>query len=116
MYFYGTGHRKISNDDSAYLVTDTVMIFWRQAFIPTKHRGDVKRKVQTLVTEWYSLRKNTLRGGDKQKKKEDEFVDKLDDLFDIAHANAIEMVTDPTVFLQMQREKGRPGRPVWTEI
>lgn len=111
MYFYGTRQRKISADKSAYLVTDTVIIFWRQAFIPTKHRGDVKNKVQSLVAEWQTLQKSSLRGGETQNRKEDEFVAKLDDLFDIAHANALEMVTDPedAAFLQMQRQKGRIG-------
>lgn len=69
MYFYGTGQRKISSDKSASLVTDTVMIFWRQAFIPTKHRPDVKKKVQSLVAEWQALKKNSLRGGVTQKKR-----------------------------------------------
>lgn len=111
MYFYGTGNRKMNANDSSYLVTDTVMVFWRQAFIPTRHRGDVKKKVQSLVAEWIALQRNTLRGGEAQKRKEADFVNKLDDLFDIAHANALEMVVNPedAVFLQMQREKGRKG-------
>lgn len=111
MYFYGTGERKISADESGYLVTDTVMVFWRQAFIPTKHRGDVKKKVHSLVAEWLAIQKNTLRGGETQRKREAEFIAKLDDLFDIAHANVLEMVTNPEdmAFLQLQREKGRQG-------
>lgn len=111
MYFYGTGVRKISADESGSLVTDTVMVFWRQAFIPTKQRKNVKIKVNSLVAEWLALQKNTLRGGETQRKKEAEFVEKLDDLFDIAHANVLEMVTnqEDIAFLQLQREKGRQG-------
>lgn len=47
----------------------------------------------------------------KLKKKENVFLDKLDDLFDIAHQNALDQITieEGRLFLSKQREKGRPG-------
>lgn len=43
--------------------------------------------------------------------KEDEFVEHLDDLFDIAHSDALKMITiaEDRAFLLAQREKGRTG-------
>lgn len=71
----------------------------------------MKTKVKYLVAEWVFLKTNTLRVCEIQRKKEADFVEKLADLFDIAYGNALKMVADPenAVFLQLQREKGRPG-------
>lgn len=46
-----------------------------------------------------------------QQAKEIAFSSKLDDLFDIAHANALDMITidEDRAFLIAQREKGRRG-------
>lgn len=104
--------RKVASvNDSASLVTDSVLIFWRQAAIPTKKVQHVKDKVLALHEQWNKLQRNEKKGGAAQKKKEKEFSDKLDDLFDIAHANALTMMSsaEDVEFLKAQRRKGRPG-------
>lgn len=58
--------------------------------------------------------KNKLRRTDQQLSLENFFVDSLDDLFDIARANAMETmkIQEDKDFLAKQREKGRPGAMV----
>lgn len=45
------------------------------------------------------------------KEKYDKFIDELDDLFDIAHSDALTMmrIEEDKKFLEKQRMKGRPG-------
>lgn len=52
-----------------------------------------------------------MRKNDAQIEKEKIFVDKLDDLFDMAHADALSIIKDQDVreFLNLQRQKGRIG-------
>ena len=51
------------------------------------------------------------RGAGKDKEKRDIFVDNMDDLFDIAHSEALEQLKneEDKNFLILQRQKGRPG-------
>lgn len=111
MYFFNTRNRKMQANASALLVADAAMIFWRQAAIPTRDRGDVRKKITALHEEWYALQKNAIRGGPAQANKEKTFVDQLDDLFDIAHADALTTTKnkEDVEFLKMQRQKGRQG-------
>lgn len=71
----------------------------------------MKTKVEALVAEWRELQKSAKRGGATQQKLEKEFLEKLDNLFDIAHADAFDKIKNPedAEFLRLQREKGRPG-------
>lgn len=48
---------------------------------------------------------------ERSKKIADEFVESLDDLFDIATSDALETIkiAEDKQFLEMQRQKGRPG-------
>ncbi len=43
--------------------------------------------------------------------KDDEFVERLDELFDITHCDELKMITnaEDRAFLLAQRQKGRPG-------
>lgn len=57
------------------------------------------------------LKKNKSRTSATQKANENAFVEKLDDLFDLAHENALTLMTidEDRQFLLAQREKGRRG-------
>lgn len=111
MHFFNIRKRNMSKKNSAVIVADAVMIFWRQAAIPTKARGDVTRKIAALHDEWDALRKSSHRKTESTREKEKTFSDSLDNLFDIAHANALEIMTntEDIEFLLKQREDGRPG-------
>lgn len=87
------------------------MQFWQRANIPTQYTARAIDKLEKLYREWENIQKGSRRNTETQKEKENVFRNKLDDLFDIAHANALEQMTihEDKEFLQMQRQKGRPG-------
>ena len=56
------------------------------------------------------MQKHKNRTTHAHKEKENKFVDRLEDLFDIAHANALTKLNpEDQAFLLTQRKKGRPG-------
>lgn len=58
-----------------------------------------------------NLQKTCKRRSPLQEKRERDFMEKFDDLFDIAAANAIDVINieEDKLFLINQRKKGRPG-------
>lgn len=85
--------------------------FWNRARIPTKHSQDIIKKVEKLFAEWQSLKKNANRRSKTQISNEEMFTSDFNDLFDIAHADALNLIKIPEdqEFLLAQREKGRHG-------
>lgn len=63
------------------------------------------------MDEYRELQKGSCRTNDRQIKKQTDFVNKLDDLFDMAHADAMNLIKEEEVrvFLISQRKKGRVG-------
>lgn len=111
LFFFCIRDRGMEHDEGAYLTADAAMIFWRQAFIPTQDKSVVKKKIISLHGKWRALQRNMKRGGKTQKSNEESFTEELDELFDIAHADAFKMIKNPVdaEFLRLQRMKGRPG-------
>ncbi len=69
-------------------------------------------KLEKLFEEWRLLKKNKARISPSQRAKESTFVSKLEDLFDIAHANVLTMASvlhEDKEFLIAQRKRGRCG-------
>lgn len=101
---------KLSVRDSARLVIREVMVFWEKARIPTRDKEHFVNKVIDLYEEWRLLQ-ITLEDTVKHKQSEELFTDKFDNLFDIAHADALKFISIDVdkQFLINQREKGRPG-------
>ncbi len=85
--------------------------FWNQARIPIHHKQDCIKKVIGLFEKWKGIKKNAGRQTKTQKKKEADFKSMFENLFDIAHANALEMISneEDRQFLIAQREPGRRG-------
>jgi hypothetical protein len=94
--------------ESAKIITLEVMSFWEKARIPMKKDCHISKKVKDLYGKWQSLRKNCNNPLQSQRQKED-FDSGLDDLFDIAHRDALTLITIPEdrEFLIAQREKRR---------
>lgn len=92
-------------------VIERVEEFWSRANIPTKHRQDSIKKLEQLFADWKSIKKNKSRHSKTQHAKESEFLTTIEELFDIAHANAVELIshTEDKLFMESQRQKGRPG-------
>lgn len=97
--------------DSAALVFDEVSVFWGKARIPIQTKSHSMDKIVSLHTKWRGLLKSSTRQSEKQKQKEVDFLDSLENLFDIATADALETIAieEDKKFLLLQREKGRRG-------
>ena len=61
--------------------------------------------------KWKGIKKNAGRQAKTQKQKEEDFKSMFENLFDIAHANALEMISieEDEQFLMVQRELGCRG-------
>ncbi|KAE9531874.1 hypothetical protein AGLY_010076 [Aphis glycines] len=84
--------------ESARLIVREVLIFWEKA-------------LESLYDEWRTLQKHAARNTGSHKEQENLFISKFNDLFDLAHANALQMIKIETdrLFLINQRKKGRLG-------
>lgn len=109
--FYNLRIVKLSLQESAALVVDECLIFWKKARIPTQDPSNIIKKLKKLYDELRTLEKSKTRKSDLCRKRERAFEDKLNNLFDIAHANAIDLmkIKEDKDFLQLQRKSGRPG-------
>lgn len=112
VFFYNMRYVQLSAKESAELVIDAAIIFWNQARIPIRQRIRCANKLFQLYDVWKSLQKRDIEKlSAAMKLKHDSFINDLDDLFDIAHRDAITMMNneEDIAFLQQQRQKGRPG-------
>lgn len=95
---------------SLKLVIQEVAIFYEKSGIPMRKESNAMDKLESLYNRWRKLDKNKKREKGKQKENEESFKNSLDDLFDVAHANAFsDMSSESKAFLIAQREHGRKG-------
>lgn len=114
VFLYNLRKVKLGVSKSANLVIKEVEVLWCKARIPTRGFDKSVKKIVSIYNIWHGLKKNWMRQTSAQRKNEQDFVDKLDDLFDIAHANAMDIIKieEDKQFLINQRKKGRPGSMV----
>lgn len=90
--------------------------------VPGKNSGQAStglKKLEQLFCDWKGLKKNKNRQTKTQRANEATFTEIIAGLFDIAHANAIELIDAENyskeekekdkLFLELQRQKGQPG-------
>lgn len=108
--FYNTRIVKLTVDDSAKLAVEEAKIFWQKARIPTQ-RIDRCIELKKIHKEWGTLLSNRGKTTDAQRMTEAKFSKKIDSLFDIASADALDVIRieSDKEFLKMQRQDGRPG-------
>lgn len=109
--FYNLREVKLSLAESANLVIRECLIFWEKARIPTRSLLHCQEKLIKLHSHWRNLQRNSRRSSETQRERENEFISDLNNLFDIAHANALDLmkIEEDKIFLQLQREPGRKG-------
>ena len=109
--FYNMREVHLNLHESSKLVIKEVSFFWQKAHIPVSAEQYCVKKLQKLYNEWRNLQKLQYRKTDTQLKKNEEFSLILDDLFDIAQADALDIIKikEDREFLILQRQKGRPG-------
>lgn len=65
------------------------MIFWEKARIPTRAVQHSIQKLLNLYEEWRKVQKNSKKVGEVFKQKEAEFIANVDNLFNVAHSDAL---------------------------
>ncbi|XP_076060300.1 uncharacterized protein LOC143036625 [Oratosquilla oratoria] len=105
-FFYHHFDLKCMKSESAKAVVEAVFLFWAKAQIPTTTLFYAKKKLTDLVTKYEGLKKNRLRDSENQRMKEQMFCDDLDEIFDVAHKDALIMMKneEDKAFLLSQRE------------
>ena len=74
---------------SASLAVRECCIFWEKARILIRAVQHCIDKLINLYNEWRSLQKNSTKVGELYRLKENEFKNKLNLLYDIAHSDAL---------------------------
>lgn len=99
--------------ECAKQVSGAVKVFWGAAGITTMVPQNIIRKINKLVEDYKakeSASKNRLqKDTDLFKNREKEFIDKMDDVFDISNTDLSLVFEESKHFLYQQRMKGRPG-------
>ena len=111
VYLHRMNSKGVLKHDAAVQTAKEIQMFWEKASIPIRPFHHVVKKLKDLVQQFEALKKNKGRSSETQKKNEKEFKNIFDDLFDIAHHRALEMIKneEDKEFLLAQREKGRRG-------
>lgn len=112
VFFYNMRFVKLDAKESARLAIDATLIFWQQARIPTRESYKCANKLLQMYEDWKAFQKTKIeKMAVKMKKKYDDFKTNLDNLFDIAHTDAMKMMRneEDKEFLEKQRQSGRPG-------
>ena len=97
--------------NSARDVIKEAAVFWEKARIPIRKEDRAISKLESLFNDWAKLKKNAKRMTASQRMNESKFMEILDDLFDIAHMDALKTIKidEDRDFLVAQRDKGRRG-------
>ncbi|KAG0710863.1 hypothetical protein GWK47_021923 [Chionoecetes opilio] len=110
-FFYAHKEEKKTVQQSAAEAAKEVLDFWTRARIPTIAEASVRRKITGLFDEWKILSKSKNNSRVTPAEKQKTFQESLPDLLDIAHSDALTLMTIPEdkEFPLAQREKGRRG-------
>ncbi|XP_045104729.1 uncharacterized protein LOC123500125 [Portunus trituberculatus] len=111
VFLYHHLQQRKTKNNAAVDTMAVVEEFWKRARIPMQKPQRARENIIRLYEKWVALKKNKNRATATQKANERKFVDSLENIFDIAHANAMSMITleEDREFLKAQREEGRRG-------
>ena len=109
-------NEKMSLKDSIEKTASMLLHIWEMARIITKAPAHVIEHMRKLHAEWQGLKKHANRNTAANLSSQNAFQDRLEDLFDIAHRDAMSLIKieEDRLFLEAQREKGRRGK--WAEL
>ena len=115
LFYYYKKMTKQTVHDAAHLTNNDTLDVWVKAHIPTRLKKHVVQKVEDLFKEYDKLiknKENKAKRSETLRKKEEEWNQGLDNLFDIAHARAMEMMSiqEDREVLIAQRQTGRLGK------
>lgn len=97
---------KMTNNESASKVYDQLIPFWLKSRLPTRQKQHVIKKIADLFKERNDLLKHRSRGNRCDLEKQSQYVIKLDQLFDISHADSENLIKidEDWQFLKQQKE------------
>ncbi|GBN89290.1 hypothetical protein AVEN_260438-1 [Araneus ventricosus] len=90
--FYNLHEVKLSIRESANLIVRECLIFWEKERIPTRATPHYVEKLMKMLKHWRNLQTSACRRSETQQENERNFISDLNNLFDIAHANALEII------------------------
>lgn len=110
-FLYHHNDLKATVKEASKITIAEITKFWMRARIPMRDPQHCQKKLEELFEEWRQLKKNNKRETHNQKAKQQAFSSKLDNLFDVAHADSLNIIkiTEDRDFLLAQREDGRRG-------
>ena len=88
--FFNIREVKLTVSESENLVIRECIIFWEKKRIPTKSSPNCVKKLVDLHHVWRELQKNSTKFQDIHRRLSEKFQMQLDNLFDIAYADALE--------------------------
>jgi len=111
MYLYQIEVKKKSVREAASDVTKIVIDLWSKARIPFQRKDTILAKIEKLHNEFGNVKRNKGRSGYQARMCEETFKE-TKNLFDVAAANALDILTnkEDTSFLSAQREPGCRGK------
>lgn len=111
VFFHLHNEDKMTVRESATEAVGPALPFWDKAKILVGLKKHLIEKLEALFNSWRSLRQGKKKESAVQRQREKAFEDDQDDLFDMAHQDALHMITieEDKQFLLAQREKGRRG-------
>jgi hypothetical protein len=109
LYQHFTMKKTIRN--SAMATVTQTLEFWQRGRIPTRQNIKAAMKVEKLYKQYTTLMKSKNKQSPGYNVSRENFYDSLDNIFDIAHSNALVTMEkqEDRDFLMAQREKGRRG-------
>ena len=109
--FHYHNDKNMSLKDSIDKSASLLLPIWEMARIPTKAPNHVVEHIRKLHSYWQGLKKNVSRRSATNLSNQAKFQASLDELFDIAHQDAMSIIRieEDWLFLLAQREKGRRG-------
>lgn len=84
-HFYLSEKKSVRN--ASHSTIEELTEVWKKALIPIKFTPDSIKKLESVHSQWLILKKNKGRKTEQQKTNELLFKDKIENLFDIAHAD-----------------------------
>lgn len=88
MLFYNLRHCCQPLNAAIEATIEKTFASWANANIPTREKQNCIKKLKNVYEKLRKIQKNANRRSAVQKQREEEFKNILDDLFDIAHADA----------------------------
>lgn len=90
--FYNIRKVNLSVNERANLTIRECIIYWEKARIPTKSLPNCIKKLVALFQDWRKLQKDANKTQDVFEQRRQEFVTNIKKLFDIAHADALQLI------------------------